>query len=364
MSAHAITRRDFLKRTATGVGGVMLSKYLGRGTSFAQPNADMSRVVVVKHSEATDGVKLINAINVQAMMDDSIKQLTDQPSVADAWNSLLPDFRKDHMVAIKVNCLEPSLPSHPQVVDTIVNGLTATGVPENNIIIYDRYNRELISAGYGHNAGDIGVRCFGTDEKGWGFDRDNPTSIVGRKTWLSTILTRCDHLINVPVLKWHEFGIPTLSLKNHFGSINSPAGFHGNFHSAIPALNSLEVIRDKTRLIVTDALFGCWFLNFRPPNFAPNSLVVARDPVAADLIGGEILKEERVKNGRGNPKNIIYIEKAAEMGLGTCDPEKIELLKIEMGGLEEEVGEMPEEGTGKAVEPANSHMTQWGGLKR
>jgi len=41
-------------------------------------------------------VKLINATNVQAMMDEAIGQLTDQTSVADAWNSLLPDFREDH----------------------------------------------------------------------------------------------------------------------------------------------------------------------------------------------------------------------------------------------------------------------------
>jgi hypothetical protein len=66
------------------------------------------------------------------------------------------------------------------------------------------------------------------------------------------------------VLKWHEFGIPTLSLKNHFGSITGPELLHGDFSSAIPALNSLEAIKDKTRLIVTDALFGCWFENSRP----------------------------------------------------------------------------------------------------
>jgi len=361
---RAITRRDFLKRTATGVGGVVLAKYLGSGTSFAQPTADMSKVVVVKHDEATDGVKLINADNVQDMVDESIKQLTDQPSIADAWASLLPDFRKEHVVAIKVNCLEPSLPTHPQVVDAVITGLTAAGVPENNIIIYDRTNNELIAAGYEHNAGDTGVRCFGTDEEGWKTDRNNPTTIIGRRTWLSTILTRCDHLINAPVLKWHEFGIPTLSLKNHFGSITSPELLHGDFHSAIPTLNSLGVIRDKTRLIVTDALFGCWSKNSRPPNFAPNSLIVSRDPVAADTIGGEILKEARVNNGQGNPKNIIYIEKAVEMGLGTCDPEKIDLLEIKMEEFEEEIEEIVEENVGKAVKPANSYITQWGRVKQ
>ena len=145
VSTCAITRRDFLKRTASGVGGVVLAKYLGSGTSFAQPTADMSKVVVVKHSEATDGVKLIDATNVQAMMDEAIIQLTDQTFVADAWNSLLPDFREDHIVAIKVNCLVPATSSRPQVVDAIVNGLTAAGILENNIIVYDDIKDKLIS---------------------------------------------------------------------------------------------------------------------------------------------------------------------------------------------------------------------------
>ncbi len=364
MSACAITRRDFLKRTANGIGGVVLAKYLGSGTSFAQPTDGMSKVVVVKHREATDGVKLIDATNVQAMMDEAIEQLTDQTSVADAWNSLLPDFRGDHIVAIKVNCLVPSIPSHPQVVDAIVNGLTAAGILENNIIVYDRYNRELTAAGYKHNTSDVGVRYFGTNENSWGYDVNKPLEITGKRVYLSSIIYRCDHLINVPVLKWHNFGMPTLSLKNHFGSINAPEALHGNFHSAIPTLNSVEAIRDKTRLIVTDALFGCWLPNYRPPNFAPNSLIVSKDPVAADHIGGEILKEERVNNNQGIRENIIYIEEAAKMGLGTCDPEKIELLEIEMEELEEEVEEIPEEDAGKAVEPANSYKTQWGRLKR
>jgi len=273
-------------------------------------------------------------------------------------------IRGDHIVAIKVNCLEPSLPSHPQVVDAIVNGLTAAGVPENNIIIYDRYNRELTAAGYERNTGDVGVRYFGTNENSWRYDVNRPLEIVGQPMHLSSRIYRCDHLINVPVLKWHNFGIPTLSLKNHFGSINYPEALHSNFHSAIPTLNSLEDIRDKTRLIVTDVLFGCWLQNYRSPNFAPNSLIVSKDPVASDHIGGEILKEERVDNSSGNPKSIIYLEEAEKMGLGTCDPEKIELLRIGMGEIEEEIGETPGEGAEKAAKPENSYRTQWGRLKR
>ena len=187
--------------------------------------------------------------------------------------------------------------------------------------------------------------------------------VAGVNVYLSGILTRCDHLINVPVLKWHEQGsIPTLSLKNHYGSISSPSSLHGNITSAIPALNSLEAIKDKTRLVVIDALFGCWRNNVSSANFAPNSLIVTKDPVAANHIGAEIMMEERVKNKQWVPKNIVTTEKAAEMGLGTCDPERIELLKVEMGQPKEEEEE-PEEDNGKAVEPIHSYKTQWGHIK-
>lgn len=50
---EGITRRVFLKRTMSGIGGVVLAKSLGPNISLAQPSADMSKVVVVEHHEAT-----------------------------------------------------------------------------------------------------------------------------------------------------------------------------------------------------------------------------------------------------------------------------------------------------------------------
>ena len=79
-----ITRRDFLRQTISGVGSFMLVSSLGSGKSLAQTSDGMSRVVVTTHPEATDGVKIINPANVQIMMDESIKQITGEASVADA----------------------------------------------------------------------------------------------------------------------------------------------------------------------------------------------------------------------------------------------------------------------------------------
>ncbi|HIE30314.1 TPA: DUF362 domain-containing protein, partial [Candidatus Poribacteria bacterium] len=338
VKTESITRRDFLKRSLTGIGGVMLAESLGSNIGLGRPLADMSRVVVARHPEATDGVKAINPANVQAMMDESIKRLTGKPSVADAWASVLPDFKQEDVIAIKVNVISALIPTHPELVNTITAGLTAAGVPENNIIVYDRSKGELIASGYQYNAGDVGARCFGTHEKDWGYDWDNSVDILGQKRALSSIVTRCDHLINVPVLKVHmaPYGV-TLSLKNHYGSVDNPSSLHPNFAEACATLNSQEAIKDKTRLVVIDALFGFWGSNpaMFVADFAYNGLIMSKEPVAADYTGTEILNEERAKHNQP-PRNVPLLKKAAEMGLGTNEPENIELLEVELEAAEKE----------------------------
>lgn len=365
---EVITRRVFLKKTIGGMGSVLLARSFISNMSLAQLPADKSRIVIAEHPEATDGVKAINADNVQNMMDESIKQLTGQPAVADAWKSVLPGFEDDHIIAIKVNAIAPLLPTHPEVVDAIATGLIAAGVPENNIIIYDNLKYKLTGAKYEYNTGATGVRCIATEEKGWGYDQDSPVEVLGHRQLLSTILTRCHHLINVPVLKVHldQYGV-TLALKNHYGSISNAQALHSNFHTACATLNSQEAIKDKTRLVVTDALFAFWGGGWDwVPEFAPNTLIVSRDPVAADYIGTQMLDAERAKRNQ-RPRNVPFIQKAAEMGLGTNDPGKMELLKVDFKAsgedpIEEE--EEIEEETGKAVNPANSFKAQWGNIKR
>jgi hypothetical protein len=75
------------------------------------------------------------------------------------------------------------------------------------------------------------------------------------------------------------------------------------------------------------------------------------DPVAADYIGTEILNKERAKNNL-LPRDVPLLEKSAQLGLGTNDPDKIELQELE---IQAEVG--------KAVKLMNYNKTQWGRIK-
>ncbi|MBM3212128.1 twin-arginine translocation signal domain-containing protein, partial [Candidatus Poribacteria bacterium] len=152
---EAITRRDFIKHTAIGFGSLTLAGTINANKAIAQVD-DMSRVVITKHHQATDGVKAINADNVQIMMDKSIKELTGLSSVADAWSSILTDFKKDHIIAIKVNAIASTCPTNPEVANAVVNGLISAGVSENNIIIYDNLKFKLTDCKYKYNVSDTG----------------------------------------------------------------------------------------------------------------------------------------------------------------------------------------------------------------
>jgi uncharacterized protein (DUF362 family) len=282
------------------------------------------------------------------MVDAGVMQFTGQPTIPDAWNSVLPNLSPDDLVTIKVNCINRSLPTHPQVVDAITAGLIAAGVKANNIIIWDRTNHELANCGYKRNTGDTGVRCFGTNENGWGYDKQVSTG--GRNVRLSKILLDSDHLINVPVLKDHGIAGVTLSMKNHYGSIDNPGTLHGSqCDPFIAELNDIDEIKGKTRLIVLDACLGIY--QGGPggsPQFRYNSVILGQDPVSVDYHGWEILEAERQKHGRALPQ-AKHIKTAAKMGLGTNDPNEIGLDIVDARA--------------QAVRASGKLKTVWGAIK-
>lgn len=333
-----VKRREFLKNLSISILGTTL-----RPTSLDFPfektskPIPKSKVAVVRDPEATqdDGIK-VNSEKMHAMMNTAIKQITGQSKVSDAYASLFPKIEKNDIIAIKVNCMHTKAFADGCfiIIDSIVSGLKTIGVAENNLIIYDSSNKGLVESGYELNTGASGVRCFGNDEEGWGYD--NATVRPGGETvHLSKILTRCNHLINIPVLRDHFATGISLSLKNHYGSVDSPSSLHGLNVRCDPhmaELNALDPIKKRTRLIVLPALVGVYEGHHSPPQFVYNGLIASQDPVAVDYIGYQIIEEQRVihdlrplaKTGRF-PK---FLETAAQLGLGTNDPNNIELITI------------------------------------
>jgi uncharacterized protein (DUF362 family) len=150
-------------------------------------------------------------------------------------------------------------------------------------------------------------------------------------------LTDAAHLINVPVLKSHwEAGV-TFALKNHVGSggenikdrqkiFHLPPEEGNRLHKnlgrgrpkaeAIALINTAPDIKNKTRLIVGDALFGIYLRGpSGEPEFVYNGLIVGTDPVATDHQARLIIENER-RNNKIPIVPSLHIEQAIRLGLG------------------------------------------------
>jgi Domain of unknown function (DUF362) len=169
------TRREFLKHSAVLTGGTMLWGHAG-WTRVPIVSAPKNRVVSVAASDMLVETKY-NPAAVGRAFDAGMKELTGVKTAAGAWSSL---FGADDVVGIKINCIgAPRISSSLPSINATIAGLKSAGVKENNIIIWDRVDREFQKTGLAINKGPAGVRVLGISPGGesilpWveGFDRN------------------------------------------------------------------------------------------------------------------------------------------------------------------------------------------------
>ncbi len=151
------TRREFLRQSAAIAAGAAVLG--GKGWSgFSPEPAAMSRVVSVAAQDMLVEGKY-NPDVVKRAFAAGMKELTGQKTGADAWSSL---FSPDDVVGIKINCIgAPKISSSLESIYAAVEGLKSAGVKENNIIIWDRVDREFARTGLAINKSSAGVRVMG-----------------------------------------------------------------------------------------------------------------------------------------------------------------------------------------------------------
>jgi len=319
-------RRQFIKTSALGATAVCLGT-----TSVLRAGAgDRSRVVRVHDPRMLDSSNIINRDAVKPVIEDVLTELTGTGSARDGWMKIFPNLQDGDVIGFKVNCINRHLSSHPEVVLPLVGSLVeSTGMNPNNIIIWDRTSRELDRAGYVLNSGGDGFRVMGTKED-VGYDDDRLIEVnKGETVKPSKILSRmCTYLVNVPVLKDHERSGITVSMKNHYGSIDNPRSCHPeNCDPYIANINRDPLVKDKTRLIFCDAIQGIY--DGGPggtPQWVQNELMAAFDPVALDYVCLNIIEKKRKENGLPYIVSMAkFIQTGADLGLGTNDINRIEM---------------------------------------
>jgi uncharacterized protein (DUF362 family) len=235
-----------------------------------------------------------------------------------------------------VNCLAGyGLSSHPELVAAIVDGLVSAGISREKIIVWDRAERELAAAGF-KSASVNGARVVATDSRGVGYERDIEFSGEIGSCFSRILSQMCTAIINVPVLKDHDLSGVSLGMKNFYGAIHNPNKYHdNNCNPYIADLCAHPLVAKKLRLTICDGLKGQYHGGpaFRPQwSWPAATLVVGTDPVAADRIGWDIIKQKRQEMGMSPLKEggraPDYIETASRRGLGVSQIEKISRINV------------------------------------
>ncbi|MFQ5956398.1 MAG: DUF362 domain-containing protein [Candidatus Brocadiales bacterium] len=333
------TRREFLRETL-GVGlayslSPFLSKSVYANTLWGAdaPAVSRPKVILSRSNKFLSGGGKANSELLRKAVDDGVMRVTGAPTAAGAWSAL---FKQKEMIGIKLNCLgkKPFSP-HVELVEAIIDGLKSAGIKDDHVIVFDRTNRELEEAGFRIRKG-AGVKSFGTDAlAGGGYDlRPQIAGSVG-SCFSRIISSFCDAIINVPILKDHDLSGVSAAMKNFYGVIHNPNKYHdNNCDPYIAELNTHPYIRDKSRLIICDALVAQY--NGGPAfkrrwSWPFGGILMATDPVALDRTSANIIEEKRKEMGFPSLKQVKrepkYIRTAAALGLGEEDPEKIELVE-------------------------------------
>ncbi len=294
------------------------------------------------------------------MVHTAIRELTGIENTAAAWKSLFPGITPDKKVSIKINLSCGDVPTHPEIVNAIIDGLLMMDLdgeqlPEEHIIVWDHDNPFFCQqTGYTQNWGGSGVQYVGTSHPEVGFDYgysfviEHPVSDPSVHHPSRLITDYTDYLINAAVMKDHNDAGATFTLKNHYGSFSNVniwplhlSGPDGDGHTrGEPELN--RVLRDeldnKPVLWLVDATL-CLYVGgpgYVPPwhtypNWAYNSFLAGFDPVAIDRISTIKLNEERVRQGE-EPVDPSHIRVSAEppYNLGAGNPDEIELVEIDV----------------------------------
>jgi hypothetical protein len=295
---NPITRREFIKRSSlAAVGGAV---FLTRAedarakipkASLATGTAEKTKVVLVRNKDVLDEKGRPKDEVVQEMLDAAVNELTGKPDPVAAWKTFI---KPDDIVGIKTN-VWTFIPTTPQVENALKRRVMDAAVAEANIAVSDR-----------------------------GVLRD-------------PVFQKTTALINArPMRSHHWSGVGSL-IKNYIMFVPDPFNYHDDSCARLAVIWNNPLVKGKTRLNVL-VMLTPQFHGVGPHNFNPKyvwsyyGLIVSFDPVAADATGLRIIQVKRREFfGEDRPlsppaKHIFTAD--TEYGLGTADPNKIELVKI------------------------------------
>lgn len=391
--SFTLDRREFVRALGTGAavaGGVVLG-----GPAFAQepvatpalpatniqdfvavprgphaiPGPFPGRVIRVTDSRVLKGDQVRPRV-VRHMFSDGITQLTGK-SMKDSYRLF---FEPGDVVGIKVNPVGPPLiNTRLELVDAVIEWLTGCGLPADRIVVWDRFDSMLQSAGYtkerfpgvriaalqtmaeggaflGPDGRHISADNFdsevfyfvkGVEGKGVrGYKDDeyylNQHVFNGEYSYFGTLVTReVTKIINLAVYKNTGHGISMATKNLGYGALANT----GRLHVPLGLRVNTEVLaapclRDRLVLNVIDGIRGQYedgpMLNEQYV-YPYHTLYFGTDPFAMDTVCHHELVAKRKAMGiavNEHPRFTEYLRYGEELGLGIADLERITVRRI------------------------------------
>jgi len=304
---------------------------------------------------------------VDQMVEEGVKALTGASTSQDAWQAILSDYVPGDIVGIKVNGNDmPGFANDqrlintlPQVINAVIKGLKAFGVPESDIWVIEptgesNGRRRFYSYFYTIINGLYpGVSLLDGDDISFGGDASLLVNFpYAASQYITDQMAQIDHLINIVIMKaiTTYWGI-TGAIKSMQGNIQYQINLHSYLARTTPDNPDVLIYQNphilgKTRLIVGDGIFGLWngvhmgaddipdpWRTFG--NGAPNCIFFSTDPVAIDCIMLDHINVERSDRDFSTlPDPQLIAGAAAGLGIREHGPpySNIDYIEIEIGG--------------------------------
>jgi uncharacterized protein (DUF362 family) len=292
-----------------------------------------ARVVIVTAGNLWTSTGAVDPTVITKMFARGFALLTGEKDESRAVSSL---FRPDDRVGIKVNTIGgKALSTRPEVALPLASWLSRNGLQDKNLFIWDRTTRELRDAGYATSAERSGIKVFGTDTDGVGYET-GLVSHLGVGSLFSKIQTEfATASISLAILKDHGLAGITAGLKNYFGAIHNPNKYH-DFHCNpfVAEVFDAPPIKGKHKVSIIDALVVQFH---KGPSYHARwaakygRLIFSLDPVAADSVGWSIIEQLRANDGlptlKEEGREPAYLATAEKMGLGRVGLGSIETVE-------------------------------------
>jgi len=298
----------------------------------------LSNVVLVKGKGVLAQNDTINQKKLSQMYSKGFELLFNAKNPQESLQHL---FKSSDKVGIKINTIGgKKISTRPEVSHSLAKLLAGSGIPESNLIIWDRTDRELREAGYRLSADRYGLKVHGTDTRvnwaGYNYDLVSHLNIGSRFARIQSNFATAS--ISLAILKDHGMAGVTAGMKNYFGSIHNPNKYHDtNCDPYVAELFETKPVKEKHKLSILDCLVVQYH---RGPSYHARwaekleTLIFGLDPVATDFVGWQVIEKLRAENGlpslKEENREPSYLKSAEKMGLGKANSNDIKVIEEEL----------------------------------